>query len=103
MGEADLRGAAHDVMAALSEAERSEATIRRYQAVLDRFAAFLAGRGLSSASDQACVDFIAGQTGTRLGALREPVADRDVYVVRCCASLKIPMKAALAVPMWGCI
>jgi integrase len=28
------------------------------------------------------VDFIAGQTGTRLGALREPVADRDVQGVR---------------------
>ena len=50
--------------------------------MLDRFAAFLAGRGLSTASDQVCVDFIAGQTGTRLGALREPVADRDVKAVR---------------------
>ena len=29
-----------------------------------------------------CVDFIAGQTGTRLGALREPVTDRDVQAVR---------------------
>jgi integrase len=28
------------------------------------------------------VDFIAGQTGTRLGELREPVADRDVNAVR---------------------
>ena len=56
--------------------------IRRYQAVLDRFAAFLAGRGLSTASDQVCVDFIADQTGTRLGALREPVAGRDVQAVR---------------------
>ncbi|MDP4511516.1 hypothetical protein [Nonomuraea turcica] len=50
--------------------------------MLDQFAAFLAGRGLSTASDQVCVDFIAGQTGTRLGALREPVADRDVKAVR---------------------
>jgi len=29
-----------------------------------------------------CVDFIAGQTGTRLGALREPVRDKDVQAVR---------------------
>jgi integrase len=50
--------------------------------VLDRFTAFLDGRGLSAASDQVCVDFIAGQTGTRLGALREPVADGDVQAVR---------------------
>jgi site-specific recombinase XerD len=82
MGEADVGAAAAVVVAALSEAGRSEGTIRRYQAVLDRFAAFLAGRGLNSASDQACVDFIARQTGTRLGALREPVADRDVNAVR---------------------
>jgi integrase/recombinase XerD len=82
MGEADVGAAAAVVVAALSEAGRSEGTIRRYKAVLDRFAAFLAGRGLNSASDQACVDFVAGQTGTRLGALREPVADRDVNAVR---------------------
>ena len=69
-------------VAALREAGRSEGTIRRHQAVLDRFAAFLAGRGLSTASDQVCVDFIASQTGTRLGALREPVTDRDVKAVR---------------------
>jgi integrase len=50
--------------------------------VLDRFAAFLAGRGLNSVSDQVCLDFIARQTGTRLGALREPVRDKDVQAVR---------------------
>ena len=82
MGEAGVRAAAGRVLAALGEAGRSEGTIRRYQAVLDRFAAFLAGRSLSTASDQVCMDFIAGQTGTRLGTLREPVADRDVQAVR---------------------
>jgi hypothetical protein len=82
MGEEDARVAAGRVLAALREAGRSEGTIRRYQVVLDRFTAFLAGRGLSAAGEQACVDFIADQTGTRLGALREPVADADVQVVR---------------------
>jgi integrase/recombinase XerD len=82
MGEADVRAAAGRVVAALHEAGRSEGTIRRYQAALDRFAAFLVGRGLSTASDRVCVEFIAGQTGTRLGELREPVADRDVKAVR---------------------
>ena len=82
MGEADVRAAAGCVLAALREAGRSEGTIRRHQVVLDRFAAFLAGRGLNSASDQVCLDFIASQTGTRLGALREPVRDRDVQAVR---------------------
>src|SRR5260370_24354931 len=82
MGEADVRAAAGRVLAALREAGRSEGTIWRYQVVLDRFAAFLAGRGLVTACDQVCVDFIASQTGTRLGALREPVRDRDVQAVR---------------------
>ena len=82
MGEEDARVAAGRVLAALREAGRSEGTIRRYQVVLDRFVAFLAGRGLSAAGEQACVDFIADQTGTRLVALREPVADTDVQVVR---------------------
>ena len=97
MGEADVRAAAGGVMAALREAGRSEGTIRRYQAVLDRFAAFLAGRGLSRASDQVCVDFIAGQTGTRLGALREPVTDRDVQAVRLPAVLMADALAGRAV------
>src|SRR6266516_4244662 len=82
MGEADVRVAVGRVLAALREAGRSEGTIRRHQVVLDRFAAFLAGRGLNSACDQVCVDFIANQTGTRLGALWEPVRDRDVQAVR---------------------
>ena len=82
MGEEDVRVAAGRVLAALREAGRSEGTIRRYQVVLDRFTAFLDGRGLSAASDQVCVDFIAGQTGTRLGALREPAVDGGVQAVR---------------------
>ena len=82
MGEADVRAAAGRVLAALGEAGRSEGTIQRYQVVLDRFVAFLAGRGLDSASGQVCLDFVAGQTGTRLGALRESVRDRDVQGVR---------------------
>jgi hypothetical protein len=73
MGEADAGAAAGRVLAALREARRSEVTIGIYQVVLDRFAAFLAGRGLDSASDQVCVDFIASQTGTRLGSLHERV------------------------------
>ena len=97
MGEADVRVAAGVVVTALREAGRSEGTIRRYQAVLDRFAAFLAGRGLRTASDQACVDFIAGQTGTRLGTLREPVADRDVNAVRRPAVLMADALAGRAV------
>ncbi len=82
MGEADVRAAVSGVLGALREAGRSEHTIRRYVVVLDRFAAFLAGRGVNTASDRVCVDFIANRTGTRLAGLREPVRDRDVQAVR---------------------
>src|SRR5260370_35907919 len=82
MGEADGRAAVGRVLAALRDAGRSEGTIRRHQVVLGRFAAFLAGRGLVTASDQVCVDFIANQTGMRLGALRDSVRDRDVQAIR---------------------
>src|SRR6266702_450345 len=72
MGEADFRAAAGHVLAALREAGRSEGTIQRHQVVLDRFAAFLAGRGLNSASDQVCLDFF-----DRLADLRRP--DREWF------------------------
>ena len=93
MGEADAGAAAGRVLAALREARRSEVTIGKYQVVLGRFAAFLAGRGLDSASDQVCVDFIASQTGTRLGSLHERVQDKRVQAVRRAAVL---MAGALA-------
>jgi len=93
MGEADAGAAAGRVLAALREARRSEVTIGKYQVVLGRFAVFLAGRGLDSASDQVCVDFIASQTGTRLGSLHERVQDKRVQAVRRAAVL---MAGALA-------
>ena len=86
MGEADAGAAAGRVLAALRGARRSEDTIGKYQVVLDRFG-FLAVRGLDSASDQVCVDFIAGQTGIRLGSLHERVQDKRVQAVRRAAVL----------------
>ena len=82
MGEADVRVSVSRVLAVLRGAGRAEGTVRRQQVVLDRFAAFLAGRGLGTASDRVCIDFIANQTGVRLGSLREPVSDRAVQAVR---------------------
>ncbi len=82
MSEADVKGCVGRVVAVLREAGRAEGTIRRHQVVLDRFAVFLVGRGLDTASERVCVDFIANQTGVRLGSLREPVKDRDVQAVR---------------------
>ena len=77
-----MSGTRSHVVAVLREAGRSEGTVRRHRAVLDRFAAFLTGRGLDTASEEVCIDFIADQTGVRLGSLRESVTDRDVQAVR---------------------
>jgi hypothetical protein len=66
----------------LRDAGRAEGTVRRQQLVLDRFVAFLAGRGLDTASDRVCIDFIANHTGVRLGSLRESVEDRGAQAVR---------------------
>jgi integrase/recombinase XerD len=82
MGGVDVRDSVGRVLAALRDAGRAESTVRRQQAVLDRFVAFLAGRGLDTASDRVCIDFIVNQTGVRLGSLRESVKDRGVQAVR---------------------
>jgi integrase/recombinase XerD len=82
MGEADVRDAVGRVVAMLRDAGRSEETVRQQRVVLDRFADFLTGRGLAAASDEVCIDFVANQTGVRLGALRESVKHEDVRAVR---------------------
>ncbi len=70
------------MLAVLREAGRTEGTVRGQQVVLERFAAFLAERGLSTASEGVCIDFVADQTGVRLRSLRESVKDRHVKAVR---------------------
>jgi len=82
MGDTDVTAAVSDVLSVLREAGRAEGTVRRHHDVLDRFVVFLAGRGVDAASERVCIDFIANQTGVRLGSLRESVTDRDVQAVR---------------------
>ena len=82
MGEADVRVSVSRVLAVLRGAGRAEGTVRRQRVVLERFADFLDGRGMDTVSDRVCIDFIANQTGVRLGSLREPVEDRAVQAVR---------------------
>src|SRR5664279_4435645 len=82
MGAVGIRDAADRVVAVVRDGGRDEYTIRKYQVVLERFAAFLTGRGVDTASELVCIDFIANQTGVRLAALHEPVKDRDVQAVR---------------------
>jgi integrase/recombinase XerD len=82
MGKADVGDAVSRVLAVLRDAGRSDATIRQQRVVLERFAAFLIGRGLDAASEGVCIDFIANQTGVRLALLREFLEDRGVQAVR---------------------
>jgi len=82
MGDVGVRDAADRVVAVVRDAGRDEYTVRKYQVVLERFAAFLTGRGVDTASELVCIDFIANQTGVRLAALHEPVKDKDVQAVR---------------------
>jgi len=85
MGEADVQDAVGRVLVVLREAGRAERTVRCQQVVLDRFVAFLGGRGLSVVSERVCIDFVENQTGVRLGSLRESVNDRR-FVGRWCCS-----------------
>ena len=82
MGDVGVKDAADRVVAVVRDAGRDEYTIRKYQVVLERFAAFLTGRGVDTSSELVCIDFIANQTGVRLGSLREPVKDRAIQAVR---------------------
>ena len=82
MGEADVHDAVGRVLAVLRAAGRADRTVRCHEVVLERFSAFLAGRGLGTASERVCIDFVENQTGVRLGSLRESVSDRDVKAVR---------------------
>ena len=52
MGEAGVKDSVGRVLAVLRDAGRAEDTVRRQQAVLDRFAGFLTGRGVDTASER---------------------------------------------------
>ncbi len=83
MGEADVRSSAEIVVAALAAAGRSGETIRCYRVVMERFAVFVAGRGLAAVNEQVCLDFLAEQTGVRLASLSDPVVgEKAVQAVR---------------------
>ena len=93
MGEAEVKFAASGVLAVLRDAGRAEQTVQSYRVVLDRFAVFLVERGLVTASEGVCVEFVAEQTGVRLASLREPVTDRRVRVARRAVVLMVDMLA----------
>ena len=101
MGDVGVRDAADRVVAVVRDAGRDEYTVRKYEVVLERFAAFLTGRGVDTASELVCIDFIANQTGVRLAALHEPVKDRDVQAVRRPVLLMAEVLAGRARPGHG--
>src|SRR5258708_7840273 len=82
MGEADVQDAGGRGLGVVRGGGGTGRTGRCQQVVVDRFVAFLAGRGLSAVSERVCIDFVEKQTGVRLGSLRESVNDRDVKAVR---------------------
>jgi len=82
MGEAVVRDCVGRILDVLREAGRAAPTVRRHEVVLERFADFLAGLDVETASDRVCIDFIVMQTGVRLESLREHVKDKDVQAVR---------------------
>jgi hypothetical protein len=57
MGDVGVRDAADRVVAVVRDAGRDECTVGKYQVVLGRFAAFLTGRGVGTASEWVCIDF----------------------------------------------
>jgi integrase len=101
MGEADVEAAVGRVLAMLRGAGRAEGTVRRHRAMLERFATFLAERGLDAAGDQVCIDFIAEQTGVRLKSPRESAKDRAVQAVRRPVMLMADVLAGVPVEVDG--
>ena len=93
MGEAVVSDPVGRVLAVLRDAGRAEPTVESYRVVLDRFAAFLVERGLETASERVCVEFVAEQTGVRLEWLREPVTDRRVRAARRAVVLMVDVLA----------
>lgn len=82
MGDVVVRDAADRVVAMVRDAGRHEYTVRQYEIVLARFAAFLTARGAEMVSESLCIDFIEDQTGLRLAGLRETVSNAGVHAVR---------------------
>ena len=81
MVESRMSGDCVDRVLAAVRSGRSRTTVSRYQLV-ERFAIFLAGRGLAVASEQVCVASSPSRPGPWLGGLRERVGDKDVQAVR---------------------
>ena len=72
MADVGIREAADRVLVGLRDAGRHEETVRHYQAVLDQFAVFLARRGVDSASELVCIDFIESEVRAWKGEAEEP-------------------------------
>jgi len=82
MGAADVREASARVIAALTAAGRSRATIKRHEAEFNAFAGFLEARGRALPAEVDCLDFVAERSGVRLAGLREATRSRRAQLAR---------------------
>jgi hypothetical protein len=82
MGAADVREASARVIAALTAAGRSRATIKRHEAEFNAFAGFVEARGRALPAEADCLDFVAERSGFRLAGLREPTSSRHAQLAR---------------------
>jgi len=82
MGAADVREVSARVIAALTAAGRSRATIKRHEAEFNAFAGFLEARGRALPAEVDCLDFVAERSGVRLAGLREATRSRRAQLAR---------------------
>ena len=82
MEPVDVREASARVIAALTVAGRSRATIKRHETEFNAFTGFVAGRGRALPTEADCLDFVAERSGVRLAGLRERTSRRRAQLAR---------------------
>jgi integrase/recombinase XerD len=82
MAATNVPEASASVIAALTAAGRSRATIKRHAAEYNALEGFLEARGRALPTEVDCLDFIAERSGGRLAGLREPTSCRRAQLAR---------------------
>jgi integrase/recombinase XerD len=82
MAATNVPDASASVIAALTAAGRSSATIKRHEVELGAFAGFLEARDRALATEADCLDFVAERSGCTLAGLREPTSCRRAQLAR---------------------
>jgi integrase/recombinase XerD len=82
MAAINVPEASASVIAVLTAAGRSRATIKRHAVEFNAFAAFLEARGRVLPTEADCLDFIFERSGCRLAGLRDPTSCRRAQLAR---------------------